>query len=97
MVKKIYLRTSDKDTMIANLLLYLPSCLDEEGTQPILTSSNYQVILLPTLFEKMEEPSEEPPTPIPGYHVNIITSDETIIESLSHIRVYPKSPLVRWS
>lgn len=94
--QSIFLRCESKEAMLSALIAALPTHEDEDGQQRLArVSERHQLVLLPGLMKPAED--EDEPEPIPGYHANLITSDQSIIDALAPLTIHPRSPLVGWS
>lgn len=95
-----YLKTSTEQELISTLKEVLQT--DEEGNL-ITATHDYCLILLPNLTEPTgnmltdEEGNEYPErVPVEGFHANLRTKDQTIIDQLEEagVVVFPETPVV---
>jgi|SRR5699024_1056871 len=96
----IYLRAADEATMLSALTAAGLTDTDDENNAVIQAVSDCcQVVVLGVLSAPTGEIIDDVPqyAPVPGWHVNVITNDETLPDKLASVTIKPKSPTVQWA
>ena len=96
----LYLKT-DSEPELTSALLTAGFIADEESGalyHPDAALDVIGTIYAPTGETMTIEGEEIPVTePVPGYHVNVRTTSETLAASLESFRTYPETPVRVWA
>ncbi|MFT0139010.1 hypothetical protein ACEK07_22975 [Alcanivoracaceae bacterium MT1] len=102
----LYLKTSTEEEMISALTsagLLSTDPLDPQ-LQFIRQDEVATVVVLGVLSKPTGAVISDPEVgdyeeceALPGFHVNVLTSDDGIIDALAQIRIFPNTPLVKWA
>ena len=96
----LYLKT-DSEPELTSALMAAGFSVDEESGalyHPDAALDVIGTIYAPTGETMTIEGEEIPVTePVPGYHVNVRTTSETLAASLESFRTYPETPVRVWA
>lgn len=95
----LYLK-ADSEPELTSALMAAGFSVDEESGalyHPAAALDVIGTVYAPTGETMTIEGEEIPVTePVPGYHVNVRTTSETLAASLESFRIYPETPVRVW-
>lgn len=97
----VYLRAADEAEMLAALQLAWLTKTDENGDeQPILTN----VVMVGAMYKPTGQTITHPDgieypemAAVPGYHANVLASDQATIDILAPVTTTPTTPQYTWA